>query len=327
MADRCVRSVLLVPLLCACCLLCRLNVMKLSKASIVANFPVEKMNKRIRRWFMLGLSLGRLLELSEGATLVRALCQLIEEYEHFIAAKKDVIGSKGGDSGSSLVSSGDAAAQGQLAPFLLLGAAHGSMHVAAVVAVAAQAAAAAAAAAAGHSNPSTSSSKDGDSASSSSSAARDAAARDLGAIKPALHKVAKIGVVYDYLQPHATCVPEQLDYCEIVQSLCDLFNLLYTKLLHPGCAPPLVHEAILRVDRKIKTLVLAKINGDLVGEVVNPMLKQEVSAMLNRSFWDEKSSSAAAATGGLGPKLFMQLDAEGAFNNLREDDDDEEDAK
>ena len=301
----------------------RLNVMKLSKSSIVSNFPPDKMHKRIRRWFMLGSSLGRLLEMSEGATLVRALCQLIEEYEHCIAAKKDVIGGKGGDSGSSLVSSGDAAAQGQLAPFLLLGAAHGSMHVAAVVAVAAQAAVAAAAAAAGHS-ASAASSKDGDSSSTSSSA-RDSAARDLGAIKPSLHKVAKIGVVYDYLQPHATCIPDQLDYCEIIQSLCDIFSLTYAKFMHPGCAPPLVHEAILRLDRKIKTLVLAKINGDLVGEVVGPLLKQEVSTLLNRTFYDDKSSAAAASTGGFGPKTFMQLDEGNAF--IAEEEEEEEETK
>ena len=40
---------------------------------------------------MLGLSLGRLLELGEGATLVRALGQLIEEYEHFIGSKRDLV--------------------------------------------------------------------------------------------------------------------------------------------------------------------------------------------------------------------------------------------
>lgn len=39
----------------------------------------------IRRWFLLGVSLGRLLELADGATLVRALSQLLEEYEHYIA--------------------------------------------------------------------------------------------------------------------------------------------------------------------------------------------------------------------------------------------------
>lgn len=288
--------------------------MKLSKQSIVSNFPAEKMNKRIRRWFMLGLSLGRLLELCEGATLVRALCQLVEEYEHFIAAKKDMV-SKGGDSGSSLASS-DAAAQGQLAPFLLLGAAHGSAHVAAVVAVAAQAAAAAAAQAAGHSTSAAASGSKDDSSSGSSS----------GAIKPTLHKVAKIGVVYDYFQSHATDIPDQLDYCEIVQSLCDVLSLIYAKFLHPGCAPPLVHEAILRVDRKLKQLVLSKITTDLVTEVVTPLLKQEMGALLNKAFYDEVKSAAPSLSGGLGPKQFYQLD-EGNQMNLREDDEEEEEAR
>lgn len=40
---------------------------------------------RIRRWFILGVSLGRVLELVDGATLVRALSQLLEEYEYYIA--------------------------------------------------------------------------------------------------------------------------------------------------------------------------------------------------------------------------------------------------
>lgn len=59
-----------------------LNVLRLTKSMITRNLPQEKLQKRTRRWFMLGLSVGRLVNL-EAAHVVVALAQLLEEYEHF----------------------------------------------------------------------------------------------------------------------------------------------------------------------------------------------------------------------------------------------------
>ncbi len=60
------------------------NTVQLSKPLINRGFASHKLlNKRSERWFTLGLSLAKLLEFPNGALLVRAMAQLIEEYEHF----------------------------------------------------------------------------------------------------------------------------------------------------------------------------------------------------------------------------------------------------
>lgn len=52
---------------------------------------------------------------------------------------------------------------------------------------------------------------------------------------------------------------DSLDYCEVVHSLCDVCSLVYSKFLDESCTPSTIHEAILKIDRKIKTLVVGKI--------------------------------------------------------------------
>lgn len=264
---------------------------------------------------MLGLSLGRLLELGEGATLVRALGQLIEEYEHFIGSKRDLVGVGGPKSAEAIAAAASAAsasellssagqAQQLLTPFLFLGTAHGSAHVQAVVAVAAQQAAAGG----GHS-----------SLGGGGSGAGDRGDREF---KPALHRVAKVGVVYDYLQSSAPCMVDHLDYCEVVHSLCDVLALLYAKLNDASCQSGHVHDAILRVDRKVKTLVLAKITNDLTQEVVQPLLKAELAAMLNHTFVQADDKAAMA-----GMRKFVRLDDNDTASAFVDDDYDDDDAK
>ena len=168
-----------------------LNVLHLSKSVINKSIPTEKLVKRIRRWFLLGLSLGRLLELSEGATLVCALTQLIEEYEHFIGAKKDMASSDteahdpSSSSSSLLPSSSRDIGQGHI--LVYLASAHGYAQAQVIGALAAQSQAAAAAAA-----PTTTQEH----------------------IKPTLKKVGK-EVVYEYLQTHATCLVSYASEAEI----------------------------------------------------------------------------------------------------------------
>ena len=313
---------------------------------------------------MLGLSLGRLLELSEGLTLVRALCQLVEEYEHFIGAKKDVL--EGGPFSLSLSSSGSlttllagssdtshhhahhhhshhhglgGGGGGQIAPFLFLGSAHGSAHGAAVMAVAAQAAAAQASAQASSGGAFGTSGCGGGGGGGGAGGGGGGGSDAAGAIKPSLHKVAKIGVVYDYLHTHATCMPDQLDYCEVVQSLCDVLSLIYSKFLHPNCSPPAVHDAILRVDKRLKSLVLAKITNDLVVEVAQPMLKIDLRNLLNHTFIDDKTNAPAGGGGGGGGgsggisgtsgagRKFIQLDENNSSTSMLDEEDDEDDGR
>jgi hypothetical protein len=250
-----------------------LNVLHLSKALIMKSMPPEKLTKRTRRWFMLGLSFGRLLELSEGATLVRALSQLVEEYEHFIGAKLDVSKS---DATQTEVDQ-------QAQPFLYTGSAYGSASAHAVVAVAAQ------------------------------QAQQAAASSQQETIKPTLRKVGR-GIMYEYLQTQATVMPEHLDYCEIVHSLCDVLSLIYSKFLDASCQPASVHEAILRLDRKLKQLILTKITADLSNEVAGPAMKREISNLLNRMFIDEKGSNPGPT------KKFIELHA----NSANDHDSDEE---
>jgi hypothetical protein len=48
-----------------------------------------------------------------------------------------------------------------------------------------------------------------------------------------------------------------MDYNEVVYSLCDVFSLLYSKFLDPLCQrTPVIHEAVLKLDKKIKVPIV-----------------------------------------------------------------------
>lgn len=81
-----------------------------------------------------------------------------------------------------------------------------------------------------------------------------------------------------------------LDYCEVVHSLCDVCSLVYSKFLDDSCQPSTIHEAILKIDRKIKSLIIGKITQD-VTNIANPLLKQELKGLLNHMFIDESRST------------------------------------
>jgi hypothetical protein len=312
-----------------------------SPLTICLLFCLRRLYCSIRRWYLLGLSLGRLLELGDGVILVRALSQLVEEYEHYIGAKRDMIASRpfgASDSSnnaahaalaaaSAQLAAGDISIPGQgqgpqllLAPLLFLGTtAHGSAAAQATAAAAAQTTSGAS-----HIGSTTVTS------SLSSSLGRGGGGTDSAdSFKPTLHKGARGQVVYAYLASGAaTGLDGHLDYCELVQSLCDVLALIYAKFLHPDCSPPSVHTAIVRVDRKLRSLVLAKLSQDLATDVAQPLLKQELSGLLNHLFFDEKSNNAlTAGTGGgstAAARRFIQLDEKGALNEVDADLDDDE---
>lgn len=62
-----------------------LNVIRLSREDIESFYAPAELERRAEQLFILGLSVGRLLELSQGALVVRALAQLMEEYEYFVS--------------------------------------------------------------------------------------------------------------------------------------------------------------------------------------------------------------------------------------------------
>jgi len=66
-----------------------LNVVKITKRDILqyhTRHPHDPIvwAKRIEELFLLGLSMGKLLELPNGPMIVRAFAQLMEEHEHFL---------------------------------------------------------------------------------------------------------------------------------------------------------------------------------------------------------------------------------------------------
>ncbi len=66
-----------------------LNSVRLSKSIILNGLPADKLHKRTRRWFVLGLSVSLLLELTSEYSIARSAAQLIEEYEHWITHEKE----------------------------------------------------------------------------------------------------------------------------------------------------------------------------------------------------------------------------------------------
>jgi len=194
-----------------------LNVIKLSKSQILKYYTPSKLQKRVERWFMLGMSVGKFLEFSSGALVVRSLTQLLEEYEHYV--------SHGKPQKRAWV---PPVAEKQYQP----------------------------------SEP----------------------------VKPVLLKM-KRHVVYEYLQTPQMCMDEgHLDYCEVVYSLCEVMSFVYNKFLDGTCSPPHIHEAILKCDKKIKTMIIGKMASDLTN-IALPLMKVQLQELLSHMFIDQSKSN------------------------------------
>lgn len=208
-----------------------LNVVRLNKANITRFFSPEKLQKRVARWYMLGVSAGRLLSLPEGSYVVRAMCQLFEEYEHFCAHPTTSV---------------------RLCP----GSPSQRIHI------------------------------------------NQPAQHD--AVKTVIHRTKDKKIVYEYLQTSDNCISGTMDYCEVTSSLCDVMCFIYSKFLDQSCAPNNIHDAILKVDRKVKQLIITKMCHDLTG-IAKPLLSLELRGLLNHMFIDESKSNGA------GGKKFIAL--------------------
>eukprot|EP00301_Raphidiophrys_heterophryoidea_P020693 c5318_g1_i2.p2 GENE.c5318_g1_i2~~c5318_g1_i2.p2 ORF type:complete len:145 (+),score=40.90 c5318_g1_i2:493-927(+) len=117
-------------------------------------------------------------------------------------------------------------------------------------------------------------------------------------IKPSIIKKDRT-VMYEFLQtPNVPC---NLDYMEVLFTLCELFVLVYRKFVDPSSANVHVHDAILRIDDRIKHHIITTISMDL-SRVASAIAQQEsskVDPMLG--------AFVTSATRGLGVKEMLAM--------------------
>lgn len=75
-----------------------MNLFEISGDEVVAAYPSERnpdIAKKVERWFALGISLATLIQSVHGATFVRSLAQLLEEFDYYYghAASKGFVSS------------------------------------------------------------------------------------------------------------------------------------------------------------------------------------------------------------------------------------------
>eukprot|EP00462_Mataza_sp_D1_P005895 CAMPEP_0175126028 /NCGR_PEP_ID=MMETSP0087-20121206/3628_1 /TAXON_ID=136419 /ORGANISM="Unknown Unknown, Strain D1" /LENGTH=111 /DNA_ID=CAMNT_0016407899 /DNA_START=348 /DNA_END=683 /DNA_ORIENTATION=- len=73
-----------------------------------------------------------------------------------------------------------------------------------------------------------------------------------------------------------------LCFYDVVLSLCDVMSLLFSKFLDPTCSGMVMHDAIFKIDKKIKQLVLEKLVADLTA-AAKPLIKAGLSGLLNHN--------------------------------------------
>jgi hypothetical protein len=235
-----------------------LNTIKLDKQLIMQLFQPQKLVKRTQRWLVLGLSLGRILELSNLSIIARAVLQLIDEYEYYCshaASNSNINENK----------------MNLIFP---------------------------------HRKPPIQQ--------------RDyQKVNDNEPIKSTLHKINRV-VAYEFLllpfqQLHQTA--QSMDYCEIVYSLCDVLNLLYSRCLEDSIAinNNNIKDAIIKFDKSIKKLFIGKICADLT-EIATQVMQKEMLGLLNHVFIDQSRSNKIL-------KRYYQLETgKGKGENKEQDD-------
>ncbi|GAB5361499.1 hypothetical protein AAMO2058_000718300 [Amorphochlora amoebiformis] len=206
-----------------------MNIAKLTKEQI-CNRNKDTLKLRCQRWFLLGLSIGRLLEQPNSTVLLQSMMQLIQEFDYYVhyASKSrkfptfkwyppTTVSTPGQDKKGSV--------------------------------------------------PSTQT------------------------FKTQLHKVGRKVIFTEFLAFSASI---ELDYCEVVFSLCEVLSLVYNKLL-AQIGVPYCHEAILKFDTWIKTNVLIEMAKQL-SLVANPIIDTcvaEINANLVSTLEEKKAKRKA----------------------------------
>lgn len=67
--------------------------------------------------------------------------------------------------------------------------------------------------------------------------------------------------MYEFLDPMH--IPFALDYGLAVCALCDIMKIVYNKFLEPECQTEAVAEAIVKIDEKIREMIIKPIAQDL----------------------------------------------------------------
>jgi hypothetical protein len=247
-----------------------LNTIKLTKQLILTLFDNNKLIKRTHRWFILGLSLGRILELTNVNAIARGLLQLIEEYEYYC-------------NHSNLTSTINNTLELKNSLFYT------------------------------HRKP------------LPQQLNFQLKNNENEPIKVCLHKINRT-VVYEFLllpfqitqstnSNQLNLATESMDYCEIVHSLCDVLNLLYSKCLDDTTSLNNSHvkEAIIKFDKSIKKLFISKVCSDLT-EIASQVLQKEMLGLLNHMFVDQSRSSKIM-------RCYYQLQENKNKNENKENDD------
>jgi hypothetical protein len=202
-----------------------LNLVRISKANILNYYSPDVLQERALGWLILGLSCSKLLEMADSTCVVRALYQLLEEYEYFMSKlKKDE--NNRYDIYTDFVFT--------------------TSHI--------------------------------------STSQRNFSPKD--PVKAKIHTNSKGIAKFEHL--YIPTLPGQgnLDYCEVLFTLCDVLSLVYGKTIDHNCLQnPIICEAILKIDKRIKSIFFTKVCNDLT-LIAQPLLKEELNHLLSGSFFD-----------------------------------------
>eukprot|EP00300_Choanocystis_sp_HF-7_P036771 c52687_g1_i1.p1 GENE.c52687_g1_i1~~c52687_g1_i1.p1 ORF type:complete len:261 (+),score=62.18 c52687_g1_i1:120-902(+) len=204
-----------------------LNCVKIAQEDILTFYGNPATQARAEKFFILGTSVAPLLHLQNGIQYIRALAQLIEEYDYNYASTtmKSVMKIKSRADGDYV--------DDEDAP-----------------------------------------------------------------IRPSMIKKDNV-IIYQYLQtPHVPC---ELDYFEVLSSLCDVLTLVYRKFVDPSSANPSIYDVIVRIDQRIKHHVISSTSMDI--SRVATKIAQEDSRLID----DTLGNFVAATTRSVGVKDMLSM--------------------
>lgn len=204
-----------------------LNCVQIAQEDIL-KFYGNSTQPRAEKFFILGTSVAPLLHLQNGSQYIRALAQLIEEYDYHYASTtmKSVMRIKSRVEGAELTEDQDAP------------------------------------------------------------------------IRPSMIKKDNV-IIYQFLQtPHVPC---ELDYAQVLSSLCDVLTLVYRKFIDPSSATAGIYDVIIRIDQRIKHHVISSTSMDV--SRVATKIAQEDARLVDESL----GAFVGATTRSVGVKDMLSM--------------------
>eukprot|EP00162_Nutomonas_longa_P004770 comp15484_c0_seq1/m.23612 comp15484_c0_seq1/g.23612 ORF comp15484_c0_seq1/g.23612 comp15484_c0_seq1/m.23612 type:complete len:234 (-) comp15484_c0_seq1:67-768(-) len=182
-----------------------LNTVVVSERLLGDLYALKDEQKRITQWFCLGVSAANLLKLQNGSEYVRAMGQLLEEYDYAF---------------------GGMAAQG----YRMVRNALGS----------------------------------------------EVKTKDGIDIRP---QIRQAGGSVQYLYLQRPNIPFGLHYRHVVVSLCEVLVLGYRKFMHETVPDPVLCDAVVRIDKKLKHQVLSPMSRDL-SKLAEGIIEEQINTLL-----------------------------------------------